>query len=104
MGRAFRGGNGHAGSKLKCWAVSLVCIAAGAGIKWATEAGLKKTAQSIDVLPLTRANTADIPAPKSLVRASSEPMQIQEAVLLRAAEAEQEKHEEQLLRAVGEGT
>ncbi len=52
------------------------------------------------VQPLTRANAADLPAPDSLVRASSEPMQAQEAVLLRAAAEEQERHEEQLVRAV----
>lgn len=85
--------------KMKCWAVSLVCIAAGAGIKWATEAGLKKTAQSIDVLLLTRANTAALPAPDSLVRASSEPVQAQEAVLLRAAAQGQETPAEELVRA-----
>ena len=51
-------------------------------------------------VPLTRANTADLPAPDTLVRASSEPLQAQEAVLLRAAAEGQEKHEEQLVRAV----
>ena len=52
------------------------------------------------VVPLTRANTANLPAPDSLVRASSEPLQTQEAVLLRAAAGEkQERHEEQLVRA-----
>ena len=38
-----------------------------------------------EVTLLTRANTADLPAPDSLVRASAEPMQEQQAVLLRAA-------------------
>jgi hypothetical protein len=52
-------------------------------------------------IPLTRANTADLPAPDSLVRASQEPVQAQEAVLLRAAAETQEKHEAQLVRAVG---
>ncbi len=51
-------------------------------------------------IPLTRANAADMPASESLVRASEEPMQAQEAVLLRAAAEEQERHEEQLVRAV----
>ncbi len=49
--------------------------------------------------PLTRANAADLPAPDSLVRASSEPVQAQQTVLLRAAEAGEERHEEQLVRA-----
>jgi hypothetical protein len=50
------------------------------------------------VIPLTRANTANLPAPDSLVRASAEPMQEQQAVLLRAATETQERHEEQLVR------
>ena len=59
-----------------------------------------KAATNIDFgVPLTRANTADLPAPDSLVRASAEPIQAQEAVLLRAAAEEQQRHEEQLVRA-----
>ena len=55
-------------------------------------------------VPLTRANTADLPAPDSLVRASAEPVQEQQAVLLRAATETQERHEEQLVRASAGGT
>ncbi len=51
-----------------------------------------------DVVPLTRANTADLPAPESLVRASSEPRQEQEAVLLRAAARSVGTPPEQLVR------
>ena len=40
------------------------------------------------IVPLTRANAADLPAPDCLVRASQEPMQAQEGVLLRAASGE----------------
>ena len=54
-------------------------------------------------VPLTQANTADLSAPESLVRASQEPVHAQEAVLLRAAVEGQEQHEEQLLRAAAEG-
>lgn len=54
-----------------------------------------------DVVPLTRANAADLPAPDSLVRASAEPMQAQEAVLLRAAAHVIDTPPEQLVRAVG---
>ena len=54
---------------------------------------------NVDV-PLTRANTANLPAPDSLVRAGSEPMQAQEAVLLRAVAEGQETLPEQLVRAV----
>lgn len=50
-------------------------------------------------VPFTRANTADLPAPDMLVRASAEPIETQATVLLRAAAVEPEKHEEQLLRA-----
>jgi hypothetical protein len=61
-----------------------------------------QTVSEIDPgIPLTRANTADLPAPESLVRASQEPQEPQ-AVLLRAATETQEKHKEQLVRAAGE--
>ncbi len=60
----------------------------------------RKFATVEDVVPLTRANTAHLPAPGSLVRASSAPTQAQKAVLLRAAAEGQERHEEQLVRAV----
>ena len=53
--------------------------------------------------PLTRANTADLPAVDSLVRASSESLQAQETVLLRAAAETQEQQEEELLRASTRG-
>ncbi len=49
-------------------------------------------------IPLTRANVADLPAPETLVRASSEPPQAQEAILLRAALEGQETPPEQLVR------
>jgi len=54
----------------------------------------------IDV-PLTRANTVYLPAAESLIRASQEPMQAQEGVLLRAAMETTPEQEEQLLRASG---
>ncbi len=50
-------------------------------------------------IPLTRANTANLPTLNSLVRASQEPIQAQGAVLLRAAVGTQERPQEQLLRA-----
>ena len=59
-----------------------------------------KTARAIDPgVPLTRANTADMPAPDTLVRASTEPLQAQQSVLLRAAAEGQETPPEQLVRA-----
>ena len=51
-------------------------------------------------VPFTHANTAHLPSGESLVRASSEPMQAQQAVLLRAAAEGQETPPEQLVRAV----
>lgn len=51
-------------------------------------------------VPLTRTSAAQLPQSESLVRASSEPLQAQEAVLLRAAVEGVERHEEQLVRAV----
>ncbi len=63
-----------------------------------------KIARQIDAgVFLTHVNTADLPAPDSLVRASSQPTQAQETVLLRASKETQEKHEEQLLRATAGG-
>ena len=49
--------------------------------------------------PPTDTNNADLPARQTLVRASSEPMQVQQAVLLRAATEGQETPAEQLVRA-----
>ena len=79
-------------------AVSLI----GAVIFWRWGRDTYSQAKQVpSVLPLTRANTADLPALDSLVRASSEPIQEQQSVLLRAATETQERHEEQLVRAVG---
>lgn len=52
-------------------------------------------------VPLTRSNTADLPATESLIRASAAPIQAQEAVLLRAATAGQQTPPEHLVRATG---
>ena len=55
------------------------------------------------VLPLMAQTLNSLPAPDSLVRASQEPVQAQQAVLLRAArgEAQERQESEQLLRAAG---
>jgi hypothetical protein len=61
-----------------------------------------KKANAIDPgIPIHRVPPADLPAPDSLVRASEEPRQEPQAVLLRAATQTQERHEEQLVRAAG---
>lgn len=59
---------------------------------------MKKSKENI-VVPLTRANTAGLPAPDSLVRASQEPLQAQQKILLRPALETTERQEEELLRA-----
>jgi hypothetical protein len=48
---------------------------------------------------ITRANTGDLPASESLVRASHEPQRHQQAELLRAAQHSNETPAEELLRA-----
>ena len=75
--------------------ISLICYF----LAWRT---LHKVSKVETGVPLTRANAADVPASDSLVRASAEPMQAQEAVLLRAATQSTEKRAEQLLRATNE--
>ena len=63
---------------------------------------LHESAENMDIgIPFTRANTTDMPASESLVRASQEPLQAQEMILLRAAMETTEGQEEQLLRASG---
>lgn len=54
-------------------------------------------------VPLTRANIDYLPAPDSLVRASHEPLQAQETVLLRAAMETMDGQEDELLRASAGG-
>ena len=74
----------------------LLCCAI--GLWW----GKRRTWKAVEAIqPIDAANTADLPAPDSLVRASSEPLQAQEGVLLRAAAHEQETPPEQLVRAAG---
>ena len=65
---------------------------------WLALVAVKKSKENI-VVPLTRANTAGLPAPDSLVRASQEPLQAQQKILLRPALETTERQEEELLRA-----
>lgn len=80
--------NGFYATCLVCFLVGVCCVFLGEKVKE-------------DVTPLIRANIANLPAPDSLVRASSEPIQAQEAVLLRAAVKGQETPPEKLVRASG---
>lgn len=82
----------------------LIILAVGGGAAWLLFWSARQVivdAKRMDTgVPLTLANTADLPATETLVRASSEPLQAQEAVLLRAvAETGQERYEEELVRA-----
>ena len=66
--------------------------------------GLKTMEQSGNMdpgIPLTRKVAATLPAEESLVRASEEPVQEQQAILLRAATDNQETPAEQLVRPAG---
>ena len=71
--------------------------------KWGN-ANVKRAREIEPGILFTRANTANLPAPDSLVRASSEPVQAQETVLLRAAQNGQGESAEQLLRAAAAET
>lgn len=64
---------------------------------------LREARQMDTGVPVTRANTGDLPVSDSLVRASQESTQAQQAVLLRASATTEEKREEQLLRALSGG-
>ena len=66
--------------------------------KW-TQGAIQRFEKMDSGVPLTRAIIADLPAADSLVRASAEPSQAQQCVLLRAARETTEGHEEELLRA-----
>lgn len=61
--------------------------------------GFRQAGEVKTGVPLTRHTAAHLPAPDSLVRASEQPLQAQEAVLLRAAAQGQETPPEQLVRA-----
>ena len=53
--------------------------------------------------PFMNAHAAKLPASDSLVRASEEPLQAQQSILLRAAIETTEKQEDELLRASAGG-
>ena len=96
----FTGWHKSSGMTAAMYLAMVMVFGAGTAIfwKWADKALLASYAIHPGI-PLTRANFSRIPAPESLVRASSEPMQAQESVLLRAA-AEEETRPEEMLRAV----
>ena len=64
--------------------------------------GSRKSWKTVRTMqPINYANTAELPAADSLVRASQEPLQAQQTVLLRAARETTEGQEDELLRASG---
>ena len=85
--------------------VIALIIALGCMAYWSKKAAdksLAKAVQPLQILPLTRANAADLPVSESLVRSSEEPLQAQQAILLRAASETGEGQEDELLRASAE--
>ena len=81
------------------YAVIVGFLLISAGVFYVGRRMLSKGIRVETGIPITRANTADLTVPEILVRASQEPLSVQKAVLLRAAAATEEQHEEQLLRA-----
>ncbi len=79
-----------------------MCVSACCFLYILTVNWLQQAAKDVGAVLTTDRSVASLPACDSLVRASEEPVQVQEAVLLRASTAGQEKHEEQLLRAAAE--
>lgn len=69
------------------------------GLAFLYHASKDRAEQIENIVLLTDANIANLPAPDILVRASSEPLQTQQAILLRAAMEPTDKQEEELLRA-----
>jgi len=82
--------------------VGVVCAAASFQLGSWGLASLRH-ANTIDPgVPLTRQVADTLPAEESLVRASEEPVQEQQAVLLRAATSDRETPSDQLVRPAGE--
>ena len=83
----------------------LVWVVVLGGVSWLSwrvaSATAKKSTENL-VVPLTRANTGHLPTSGTLVRASTEPVQAQQAVLLRAAQGVDTQAEEMLRASVGQ--
>jgi hypothetical protein len=83
------------------WLLIVLLFGAIIFLRWGRDA-YEQAKQVPSVIPHTRANTADLPAPDSLVRASEQPVQEQQVVLLRAAAQGHETSPEQLVRPAAE--
>ncbi len=80
----------------------LFCLLAGIMLLLAARSGLKKWEQASrlePVVPLTRHSADQLPAEESLVRASSEPSDVQPQVLLRAGGSDLQTAPKELMRA-----
>jgi len=87
------------------WEGAIFGFVAGVAALWCGKWGFDsiRYAETIDPgIPLTRKVADTLPVEESLVRASEEPIQEQQAILLRAAVDDQETHSEQLVRPAGE--
>src|SRR5579871_4510450 len=84
---------------------AVLCVASGVATFWLGKWGFDnlRHAEAIDPgIPLTRKVAATLPSNESLVRASEEPTQEQQIVLLRAATHDHTTPAEQLLKPSGE--
>lgn len=89
------------GGLLLCLLMSLTFgITAFKLLKWGLTTYYKIKDDHPDIVPLTRFNAADLTPSASLVRASQEPTQAQNSILLRAVMHTDDEHRAQLLRAV----
>ncbi len=93
----FTGPGSPLGIVTGLWA--LVAFLAAWKLKVFAEKTMREAQSKLDVVPMTRANIGDLPASHTLVRASQEPPQSQQAELLRATEYSAETPAEELLRA-----
>ncbi len=88
------------GRLLLCLSMSLTFgTAAFKLLNWGLTIYFRIKDEYIDIVPLTRFNASHLPVSESLVRASNEPAQTHQAVLLRAFAKPGEDNSDQLLRA-----
>ena len=88
------------GWRALCFVAAVPVLSAAWIIKNLAEKSMLEASVALNVVPLTRANIGDLTVFESLVRASQEPVQAQQAELLRpAAQGGGESPAEELLRA-----
>ncbi len=82
----------------------VVPFSVGVMLRKLAEKTMQEAQVKLDVVPLTRANEADLQAPDILVRASQEPLETQRTELLRPAAQGAETPAAELLRASTTGS